>query len=182
MLVEVAVHDWDAWLAEVSNRALPGGVAVAALAAAMGASLAAKALRVTLSRGHLSPAEQRAYEAAAEAAREAQAALLRLSQADEDAFRRLLATSKEPDDERREKRAEAWDTAIDVPLRVGEICRDLAARLLPLEKTCDSAVLVDLEIGRSLLLAGAEAGLRAGRANIEQWKAERCRKGVDHGQ
>jgi formiminotetrahydrofolate cyclodeaminase len=175
MFVEVVVHDWEGWLAGVSNKTLPGGVAVGALVAAMGAALAAKALRVTLSRGGLSAKDQQTFEAAAAAAREAQVTLVGLAEADEAAFRRLLAAGKGPaeDDGRRQERVEAWDMAIEVPIRVSETCRDLAARLSPLHRSCSSVVLVDLEIGKSLLLAGTDAGLRAARANIEQWKAER---------
>jgi methenyltetrahydrofolate cyclohydrolase len=176
MLVEVIVHDWHAWLAEISDRPLPGGVAVAALAGAMGAALVAKATRVTLSLGGLSPEEQQAFEAAARAAREAQATLVDLAEADEAAFRRLMAVRKQgpaDDEESRQERTDAWAMAIEVPLRVGETCRQAAAQLIPLEKSCAPAVVVDLEIGKSLLRAGAEAGLRTGRANIEDWREER---------
>ena len=164
------MHEWEAWLSDVSNRTLPGGVAVGALAAAMGAALVTKALRVTLSRGRLSPGEKRRFEAAAAAAREAQAALLGLAEADEVAFRRVLTAGKgsAASDERRN----AWRMATDIPVSVAETSRDLLERLPPLHESCLPAVLVDLEIGTRLLLAGQDAGVRAARANLREWEAD----------
>lgn len=164
------MHDWEAWLAEISNRALPGGVAVAALASAMGAAVAAKALRITLARASLPAGERQAFEAAAVAAREAQAALLRLADADEAAFHRVLSAAKGPatGDERRE----AWQAATGVPLSVAETCRNLLERLSPLAGSCLPAVLADLEIGSRLLLVGLDAGARAARANLREWETD----------
>jgi len=174
MTMEVVVHEWEGWLADVSNRTLPGGVAVAAVAAAMGAALVAKAIRVTVSRGDLPPDDRREFEAAAAEAREAQAALLGLSMDDEAAYRRVLSAGREPaaGDERDDERREAWLMAIDVPLRVAETCQDLLELLAPLHNRCLPAVLVDLEIGTRLLLAGLDAGVRAGRANVREWRDE----------
>jgi len=164
------MHDFEAWLADVSDHTLPGGVAVAALAAAMGAALAAKALRVTLNRGHLTPGQQQELEVAVQAAREAQGHLVALSEADQAAFRRVLAVGKLPAgiNERRE----AYEGATDVPVLVAGTCRNLLDRLSPLHGSCPPDVLVDLEIGTRLLLAGLYAGIRAARANLEAWKAE----------
>ncbi|HSJ53856.1 MAG TPA: cyclodeaminase/cyclohydrolase family protein, partial [Anaerolineae bacterium] len=104
------MHEWQAWLDEVSGQTLPGGVSVAAVAAAMGAALAAKAIRVTLARAELSPGDRQTFEAAATATREAQVALLRLSKDDEAAYRRVLAAGKEPAGSR--KRRDAWEAAL----------------------------------------------------------------------
>jgi len=175
------VTNWEVWLADVSNRTLPGGVAVGALAAAMGAALAAKAIRVTLARGRLSPDERQAFEAAAGAMREGQVALLGLVEADQEAFRRVLSVGKGPvgvgkgpvgagkgpvaGDERRD----AWLAATDVPIRVAETCRDLLGQLSSLHESCLPVVLVDVEIGTHLLLAGLDTGVRAARANLQDW-------------
>jgi formiminotetrahydrofolate cyclodeaminase len=174
--VEAVVHDWQSWLADISNKMLPGAVGVVALAGAMGAALVVKALRVTLSRGDLSPQEQQAFEVAAEAARQAQATLVGLAEADDAAFRQLLSVRKKgpaDDEESLDERTGAWDMAVDVPLRVSETCRRLVHQLLPLEKSCAPAVRVDLDIGKSLLLSGAHGGLLAARDNVEEWQAER---------
>lgn len=175
MRVEVAVvHEWKTWLNDIADQTLPGGVSVAAVAAAMGAALAAKAIRVTLSRGELPPEERQQLEEAAGAVREARGKLLNLAAEDEAAYRRFLAAAKEParageSDERRE----AWLMVTGVPLQVAEACQNLLYRLTPLKKHCLPAVLVDLEIGMKLVLAGLDGGVRAGQANVKAWRTER---------
>jgi formiminotetrahydrofolate cyclodeaminase len=174
MWMEVGfVHEWESWLDKVANETLPGGVSVVAVAGAMGAALVAKAIRVTLSRGELPPEERQRFEEAGAAAREAQRALVALSDDDEAAFRRLLETQKAPDDAgQSDERREAWLMVTHVPLQVADTCQELLHHALPLEKLCLPVVLVDLEIGTRLLLAGLDGGVRAGRANIEAWKTE----------
>lgn len=167
------MHEWESWLDKVADETLPGGVSVAAVAGAMGAALVAKAIRVTLSRGDLPPEERQRFEDAGAAAHKAQRALVGLSDDDDAAYRRLLDTQKAPEDAgESEERREAWLMVTHVPLQVADACQALLHHVLPLETNCLPVVLVDLEIGTRLLLAGLDGGVRAGRANVEAWKAE----------
>lgn len=167
------MHEWKSWLNDVADQTLPGGVSVAAVAGAMGAALVAKAIRVTLSRGDLPPEERQRFEEAGAAALKAKQGLVGLADDDEAAYRRLLGTPKAPAGAgESEERREAWLMVTHVPLQVADVCQELLRHVLPLEKNCLPAVLVDLEIGTRLLLAGLDGGVRAGRANVEAWKAE----------
>ncbi len=166
------MHEWKSWLNDVADQTLPGGVSVAAVSGAMGAALVAKAIRVTLSRGELPPGERQRFEEAGTEALKAKQALVGLADDDEAAYRRLLDTKAPADAGESEERREAWLMVTHVPLQVADVCQDLLHHVLPLEKNCLPAVLVDLEIGTRLLLAGLDGGVRAGRANVEAWKAE----------
>ncbi|HSJ54860.1 MAG TPA: cyclodeaminase/cyclohydrolase family protein, partial [Anaerolineae bacterium] len=71
-----------------------------------------------------------------------------------------------------QKRRDAWEAALDVPLRMAQTCQDLHHVVAPLQKECHPVVLVDLEIGTRLLLDGLDAGVRAGKANMKEWRSE----------
>lgn len=164
------MHDRDSWLESMAEQPLPGGVEAAALAAAMGTALLAKAVRVTLARGSAADWQRTTLESAAAVARTARGELLRLARADEAAYRRVLDTRHVPAPD--QARRQAWQTASEVPLQVAEVCDDLLRRLPALDDLCWPPVRADLEIGKSLLRAGKQAGLLAARANLEAWGSD----------
>jgi formiminotetrahydrofolate cyclodeaminase len=162
-------NEFDAWLERMATKPLPGGVAAAALAAAMGAALGAKVAE----RGQLHPAPDRAgWRASPALAALAQASageLVDLAVADEAAYRLVLDTRHLPDDD--QSRRQAWQQATEIPLSLAECCRRLLADLPRLEEVRLTGVAVDLQIGRRLLEAGAEAGLLAAGENLGAWGA-----------
>ena len=155
------------WLDGLATEPLPGGVAAAAVAAAMGAALCAKAARITLERQTLTDIVQAKLEDAYEQAQVQQAALLRLAGADEAAYRavmdvQVLATQQL-------ERNQAWQAATEVPIRIAEACRSLLDEVSALESVCRPGVRVDYEIGVWLLEIGLRAGQRAAEVNLRSW-------------
>ena len=158
---------FDAWLEDLANRALPGGMAAAAIAAAMGAALVTKVAGVALHRQPLSPAEQQRLEDLVDLVQESMDQFQQLAGEDERAYRQVLQTRVLPIDNA--ERRLAWHEATEVPLRVAELCHDLLPRLDLLADRCWPAVVTDLRIGRRLLAAGLESGLDAAEENLRTW-------------
>lgn len=159
------VRDFGIWFNDLSTKPLPGAVAAAAVAAAMGAALIAKAARITLRRQRLDSASRDAVQALWDLADRQQAALLQLADADEHAYRAVLQTGSLPSSS--PARTTAWLQATETPIRVAEVCHSLLERSSPLLDTCWPAVCPDPEIGVWLLEAGMRAGLTAAQSNIE---------------
>jgi len=158
------MQDLESWLSDMSARPLPGGVAAAAVAAAMGAALIAKALRVTLNRQQLAASERAILEETLNLTRVKQGALYRQADADVEAYRAVLDTrSLAPGDPARRR---AWESATEVPVAVAETCRLLLDRVPGVVSQCWSGVCVDFEIGSQLLEAGMQAGILAAEANL----------------
>lgn len=154
----------ETWLNEMSARPLPGGVAAAAVAAAMGAALIAKALRVTLNRQQLAASERAVLEETLNLTQVQRGELYRQADADVEAYRAVLDTrSLAPGDPARRR---AWESATEVPVAVAETCRLLMDRLPGVVPQCWSGVCVDFEIGSQLLEAGMQAGILAAEANL----------------
>ena len=148
----------------MSTRPLPGGVAAAAVAAAMGAALIGKALRVTLNRQQLEGSERAILEETLSLTQSQQGALYRQAGADVEAYRAVLDTrSLAPSDPARRR---AWESATEVPVAVAEACRLLLDRVPGVVSQCWSGVCVDFEIGSQLLEAGMQAGVLAAEANL----------------
>jgi formiminotetrahydrofolate cyclodeaminase len=161
------VNDFEAWLDRMSANPLPGGVAAAALAAAMGAALGAK----VAGSGQVPTAPDRTGRrfspAMVSLAHASRGRLAGLAAEDEAAYRRVLDTQHLPADN--QARRQAWQQATEVPLSLAEACRHLLADLPRMEEVKWTRVAVDLQIGRRLLEAGAEAGLLAARENLNAW-------------
>jgi formiminotetrahydrofolate cyclodeaminase len=164
--VDETMIDFEHWLHELSTRPLPGGVAAAAVASAMGAALVAKAARLTLRQQPLAGV---GLQALLDLAAAQQAALLHLAGADERAYRSVLAirAAGEPSPDQRR----AWQEATEVPLRLAEACQSLLDRLPGLLDRCPSALKPDLQVGGWLLEAGRRAGLSAAESNLKAWGA-----------
>ena len=163
------MQDLETWLNDMSARPLPGGVAAAAVAAAMGAALIAKALRVTLNRQQLAAAERTVLEETCNLTQTQQTALFHQAGADVEAYRAVLDTrSLAPSDPARRR---AWHSATEAPVAVAEACRLLLDKLPGVVPQCWSGVCVDFEIGSQLLQAGMQAGILAAEANLSLGRA-----------
>jgi formiminotetrahydrofolate cyclodeaminase len=171
------MKDFEAWLTDLSTKSLPGGVAAAAMAAAMGAGLVAKVARLLARLASrqaqtgrpASEPDQQALEELHGLAMEAHARLRALADRDSSAYRRVLATQRRsPTDPRRR---EAERAAIETPIEVAERCQALLIHLSGLADRCGPDLQVDLQVGRSLLQVGVEAGLLAATTNLRSWPA-----------
>jgi formiminotetrahydrofolate cyclodeaminase len=149
------MNEFNDWLARMAEEPLPGGVAAAVVAAAMGAALVAKAARVTLKRGGLPGDGWIDVEELLRQAGGARQMLLELAAQDEKAYRAVLQTGT----------AEALQAAIEAPRQIARVCARLLERLPALEAVCWPAVRPDLAVGRDLLVAGERAGSAAAEAN-----------------
>ena len=157
--------DMNTWLNALSNDSLPGAVSAAAVSAAMGAALVAKAARITLHRRQLDDAAQDQVQALWDLAGRQQAALLELAGADEQAYRAVLRTRSLPPSD--PARTGAWVRATEVPIRIAEACHALLKPASSLLDTCWPAVCPDPEIGIWLLETGVRAGLAAAEGNLD---------------
>ena len=158
------MRDLETWLNEMGARPLPGGVAAAAVAAAMGAALIAKALRVTLNRQQLGAGERTGLEETLSLTQTQQGALYQQADSDVEAYRAVLDTRSLAANDPARRRA--WESATEVPIAVAETCRLLLDRLPGVVPQCWSGVCVDFEIGSQLLQAGMQAGILAAEANL----------------
>ena len=157
--------DLTTWLNALSTEPLPGAVSAAAVSAAMGAALIAKAARITLQRRQLDHAARDQVQALWDLAARQQAALLELAGADERAYRAVLETGSLPPSD--PARTGAWLHATEVPIRVAETCHALLETASSLLDTCWPAVCPDPEIGIWLLETGVRAGLKAAQGNLD---------------
>lgn len=157
----------ESWLNDMSSRPLPGGVAAAAIAAAMGAALIAKALRLTLGRLELEADERQVLAAVLSLVRQEQTALQGYAQADVNAYQAVIDTRSLPTAD--PARQQAWGAATEVPLAVAEGCSRLVNEVQAVVCQCWPSVCVDYAIGSELLKAGARAGRLAAEANLAHW-------------
>lgn len=158
--------DFETWLDELATQPLPGGVAAAATAAALGAALVAKSARLTLQGIPPGTPESLAPLAIVQAAEDTRSQLLDLAGADVQAYRGWLRGRMRPADD--PLRREALMQAMEVPARIAETCQSLIDRSQPLVTTCWPAVRADLEVGRWLLETGVRAGSLAADENRRQ--------------
>lgn len=157
------VQNLELWLHEMATKPLPGGVAAAAIAAAMGAALIAKAIQVTLQRQALGASDRLRLEATLGQAQTQLGELARLAEADEEAYRGVLDTAKLPPDAL--ARRAARQTATETPLRLAEQCQSLLSNLPLVLETCWPAVRSEAKTGGWLLEVGVRAGLLAAKSN-----------------
>lgn len=161
------MKDFAAWLHNLSAKPLPGGVSAAALAAAMGAALLAKTARVSLHQQDMIVEDRATMQAALDLASHQQQALVELANADEQAYRAVLAAGAQPDP--RQPEGGPWLSAIEVPIGVAETCHLLLQQLPGLQELCLPVVRPDLDIGRWLLEAGLRTGILAAKSNMQAW-------------
>jgi formiminotetrahydrofolate cyclodeaminase len=161
--VSEILDDFAGWLDRLATEPLPGGVASAAMAAAMGAALTYKVARIALAEKSLTGADRVAIQAILDLAKAQQAELVRLSIVDEQAYWAVLEADLAP------ARRLAWQQATRVPILVAEACRLLLDRLPNLYAVCPPVVYVDLQIGVWLLETGVRAGLESAEVNLRVW-------------
>jgi formiminotetrahydrofolate cyclodeaminase len=164
---EDGVKDLETWLQEMVARPVPGGVAAAAVTAAMGAALLAKAARISMERQSLASVDRENLEAALGLAQAQSAKLMRLASADEAAYETVLDTRTLAPEA--SLRHQAWRAAAESPIRIAEACRTLLDSLSQVLDLCWQGVRADLLAGGWLLEASvrvcilaAESNLRAG--------------------
>lgn len=158
------MNEFEAWLEQMATKPLPGGVAAAALAAAMGAALVAKVAASAPAGAGPEAGGGRARQAVVHRAQAAGAELVRLAAADEAAYRGVLDTRHLPAGDAR--RRQAWHRATEIPLSVAETCRQLLAELSTMDDAGVSGLSIDFEIGQRLLALGAESGVLAAQENL----------------
>jgi formiminotetrahydrofolate cyclodeaminase len=161
------VTEFELWLDKMVTEPLPGGVAAAALAAALGAALVSKVAGIGQWPQALDPARREGLPTLATHAQAARGELAGLTAADEAAYQRVLDTRHLSDDD--EARHQAWKDATETPLALAEACWRLLDELSTLEGVASTGVAVDLEIGRRLLEVGVEAGTLAAGGNLCAW-------------
>jgi formiminotetrahydrofolate cyclodeaminase len=165
---EASVVDLDTWLEILSTQPLPGGVSAAAIAAAMGAALVAKAAQSTLQRQSVEDADARAaLEAVRDLAYTQQLHLRRLASADEQAYGAVLETRALP--AVAPVRRQAQEAAIEIPMLVAEACQALLGQTPYLAANWWPAVDHDLRTGIWLLELGVRSGRLAAETNMESW-------------
>ena len=158
---------FDDWFTRLATEPLPGGVAAAALAAAMGAALVAKVSRLSLKRGEIADSDRDLWRVALIVSQKLQAHLRTLAKGDEVAYCAVLKTKALPVQARTRK--QAWQLATDIPIQVAETCHQLLHEIPGLLSVCQLGLRVDLQIGCWLLANGLEAGLLAAEANLQAW-------------
>lgn len=151
------------WLDEMACHPLPGGVAAAAVGAAMGAALVVKAARLALSHGLDLPGRAE-MEALAGRAHQQAMELLELADADTQAYRSVLHTRRLAGQE--PARQQAWQAATEVPLRLAELCAPLEEFVPALLDRCPPVVRLELQVGGWLLHAASRAGRLAAEVNL----------------
>lgn len=165
------MRDFDAWLRDLTEEPLPGGVSAAALASVMGTALLAKAVRISLQRQDLSAKDRTALQAALDLACHQQPALLGLVEADERAYRAVLEGHVHGHET--PAQGEVWRQAIEVPICVAEACHLLLRQLPELLDLCWPAVKPDLQVGQWLLEVGLRAGVSAAESNLRAWSGDK---------
>ncbi len=160
----------EEWLDTVAENPLPGGVAVAALGAAMGAALVAKAAGLTIEREGARGTASAALRELSDLARSRGRDLLNLSRADAQAFQAVLDSRAQG-----ERPAESWrarQEAIELPVRIAEGCQVLSRRASELAERCWPPARADLQSGIWLLEVGVRSAVLAAQANIRAWGEE----------
>jgi methenyltetrahydrofolate cyclohydrolase len=162
-----SLDGFDDWFTRLATEPLPGGVAAAALAAAMGAALVVKVSRLSLKQGEKADPDLDPWGVVLREAQVLQRHLRTLAKADEQAYRIVLETKALPVQARTRK--QAWQRATDVPIQVAETCQQLLQMVSGLLTVCRPVLRVDLQIGCWLLANGLKAGLLTAEANLQVW-------------
>jgi glutamate formiminotransferase/formiminotetrahydrofolate cyclodeaminase len=151
-----------------SGSPTPGGGSVAALAGALGTTMAAMAANFTVGKKKFESVEPEVRERLAACLR-ARDELLRLMDEDTRAYATVSAAYALPKETPEEKKARsaaiqaALVTAMDAPLRVVRECRAVMAPIVRLAEIANPNLLSDVGVAAIL----AEAALRAAKLNVE---------------
>jgi len=157
-----------------SSSPTPGGGSVAALVAALGASMTS--MVGNLSQGEQYAAYQEKIHEALERMNELTIIYEQLLAQDMDCFEQYMAALKLPrnsDSEkeaRKQAMAQATIHAIDVPIRLIEACLDGMRYAKGIARFCNAHVLSDLGISVILLEAAAQSALLTAEINLVSLK------------
>lgn len=157
----------------------PGGGAVAGVVGALAAALGGMVVAYSLGRRSL--AEHSAMlEAAAEGLSRLRSECVALGDADAAAYARLNALMRLPaDDPRRaSEHGDAVMAAIEVPMRVAEVCAEMMSVLAGLAGSSNPHLRSDLGIAGVLALAGAEAARWNVAINLGEVRDETMRESL----
>ncbi|KEO83933.1 cyclodeaminase/cyclohydrolase family protein [Tumebacillus flagellatus] len=149
--------------AAASNSHTPGGGSVAALAAALGASMTSMVANLTQGAkfAELEPAMQTVASQMSANIRECD----ELLEADMKSFDTYMSALKLPKDteEQKASRSQALQaaaiSATEVPLRLAELCRDALQTSQSIAETANKNVISDLGVAAFLLEAAAQSAL-----------------------
>lgn len=161
---EDSVKDLETWLQEMVARPVPGGVAAAAVAAAMGAALLAKAARISMERQSLAGVDRENLEVAFGLAQAQSVRLMHLASADEAAYETVLDTRMLAPEA--SLRRQAWQAAVESPIRIAEASRTLLDSLSQVLDLCWQDVRADLLAGGWLLEASVRVCILAAESNL----------------
>jgi len=151
-------------LEEMARRPLPGGIAAASAAAAMGAALVAKSVRIALRRQEPAARGYSNLEDLACLADRHATDFLDLAAADTEVYRSVLKTrTLEAEHPLRQR---AWRAAVEVPLRLAELAIPLEEPIDALFDICPPVVHAELQVGARLLHTASEAGRLAAAENL----------------
>lgn len=151
-----------------SGSPTPGGGSVAALAGALGTTMAAMAANFTVGKKKFEAVDPEVREHLAACVR-ARDELLRLMDEDTRAYTTVSAAYAMPKETPEEKKArsaaiqDALVVAMDAPLRVVRACRDVMKPVARLAEVANPNLISDVGVAAIL----AEAALRAAKLNVE---------------
>ncbi|RUS42439.1 cyclodeaminase/cyclohydrolase family protein [Cohnella sp. AR92] len=180
---------WDHSLREFLQQAgssspTPGGGSVAAVAAALGASMTS--MVGNLSQGEKFALIQPQIDEAVFKMNSLIARCEELLQADIASFNRYMDALKLPkgtDEEKFARRGalhEATIQAIEVPLRIVELCRDGLVCTHGIAASCNKNVISDLGIGAILFEAAAQSALLTVEINLASFKDAELKLHYEH--
>jgi formiminotetrahydrofolate cyclodeaminase len=155
------------WLEAIATRPLPGGVAAAAIAGALGAALLAKAAHLTLQRHALRDPDQGRLERTLDRVQRGRRILVHLAEADADAYRAVIKAERSA--AAPPVRDAAWQAAIEAPLQVAEICHSLLRTVSHLRAHGGPATSTEVQTAVWLLQAARRACLLAAGTNLDGW-------------
>ncbi len=159
-----------------SKQPVPGGGAAASMTAALGLAAGRMVLAYSVGRPNLDEHEQANLEAMAAMDQWREEALA-LADADADAFERLSALWKLPEDA--PERVEGWDdavmAAIDPPLATCRLCRAACDQLTSLPGRTNPMLASDLAVAAVLLQAACAAAAWNVRVNLPSLRDESAR-------
>jgi len=159
----------------------PGGGSVAALVAALGASMTSMVGR--LSEGEKFAAVRQQVQETLREMDRLSASYEELLHADVASFERYMDALRLPkgsDEEKNERRRaleEAASRAIEVPLRLIEQCREGLTHTLRIAEECNKNVISDLGIGAILFEAAAQSALLTVEINLGALRDEAQKNG-----
>jgi formiminotetrahydrofolate cyclodeaminase len=158
----------------------PGGGAIGAVTAALGAALAGMVVSYSIGRKDLAAFAPRLEHARAEL-EGWRAELLSLADADAEAYAKLNALQKlAPGDERRERElGAAVDGAVGVPVRCLRLCEKLSVLCQELAPITNRHLRSDLAVAAGLARAGAEAGAINARINLPLVEDQARRQAIE---